>query len=118
MKDIDSATKPDANVENTSVCVKEADVALGYYGFSNQIISISSFLSTGIKISSYQSDVGPVLAYSRSSRGRVGRNLHLLYFILESPFYLSHFTFEIPQILNLWYAQMLSINAGCVLVEH
>ena len=38
MKDIDSATKPDANVENTSVCVKEADVALGYYGFSNQII--------------------------------------------------------------------------------
>ena len=34
----DSATKHDANVENTSVCVKEADVALGYYGFSNQII--------------------------------------------------------------------------------
>ena len=45
MKDIDSATKPDANVENTSVCVKEADVALGYYGFSNQIISITSFLT-------------------------------------------------------------------------
>ena len=44
MDDIDSAikkecaTKHDANVEDTSVCVKEADVALGYCCFSNQII--------------------------------------------------------------------------------
>ena len=36
-------------------------------------------------------------------------NLHFIYHI-------SHLNFL--RSLNLWYAQMLSINAGCVLVEH